>query len=80
MTKKKEEGFEEQLGQLEAIVGRLDSDDMSLEKAIESYEAGIKLSLVLNKTLAEAQQKIEILTRTARGEYEAKPFDEVSNA
>lgn len=76
MAEEKQPGFEEQLAQLEEIVSHLDSEELPLEKAIASYEAGIKLSLSLNKTLEEAQQKIEILTRTARGDYEAKPFDE----
>ena len=30
----------------------------------------------LNKTLEEAQRKIEILTQTARGEYQAEPFED----
>lgn len=80
MTKKKDAGFEEQLAQLEEIVARLDSEELPLEKAIESYEVGIHLSLALNKTLDEAQRKIEMLTKSARGEYEAKPFDEDQHA
>jgi exodeoxyribonuclease VII small subunit len=79
MSKKKEPTFEERLGQLEAIVQSLDADDVSLEKAIESYEAGVKLSFQLNKTLEEAQRKIEVLTRNANGEYEAQPFQEGSD-
>ena len=76
MAKKKEPTFEDQLADLEDIVRRLDSEDLSLEKAIDSYETGVKLSFQLNKTLEEAQRKIEILTQTARGEYQARPFDE----
>ncbi len=79
MNKKKDASFEEQLAQLEEIVTRLDSEELPLEKAIESYEAGIRLSLALNKTLDEAQRKVEILTRNARGELAAKPFDEGQN-
>lgn len=79
MNKKKDASFEEQLAQLEEIVARLDSEELPLEKAIESYEAGIRLSLALNKTLDEAQRKVEILTRNARGELEAKPFDEAKD-
>lgn len=73
---KKKNSFEEQLGRLEDIVTQLDGEELPLEKAIEAYEAGIKLSLGLNKTLEEAQRKVELLTRTARGEYEAQPFAE----
>ncbi len=80
MNKKKDAGFEEQLAQLEEIVARLDSEELPLEKAIEAYESGIRLSLALNKTLDEAQRKVEMLTRNARGELEAKPFDEGHDA
>ncbi len=76
MSKAKETSFENELAQLEDIVRRLDAEDLPLEKAIESYEAGVKLSVKLNKTLEEAQRKIEVLTRTARGDYEAEPFNE----
>ncbi|MDJ0835127.1 MAG: exodeoxyribonuclease VII small subunit [Acidobacteriota bacterium] len=74
--RKKEPTFEEQLAELESIVQRLDNEELPLEQAIEAYEAGVKLSFGLNKTLEGAQKKIEILTQTARGEYRAEPFDE----
>ncbi len=74
--KKKEPTFEEQLAQLENIVRELDSDELPLEKAITAYERGVNLSLVLNKTLEEAQRKIEVLTQTARGDYQAQPIEE----
>ncbi len=76
MVRKKDPTFEEQLAQLEEIVRELDSDELPLEKAIAAYERGVKLSLVLNKTLEEAQRKIEVLTQTARGDYQAQPFEE----
>ncbi len=76
MAKKKEPAFEEQLAQLEGIVRELDSDELPLEQAIASYEKGVKLSFALNKTLEEAQRKIEVLTRTAQDDYRAEPFEE----
>ena len=76
MTKKKEATFEQQLAQLEEVVREMDSDEIPLEKAILSYEKGVKLSLALNKTLEEAQRKIEVLMQTARGQYETRPLEE----
>jgi exodeoxyribonuclease VII small subunit len=67
--------FEEQLAGLEAIVKELDSDELPLEQAIAAYERGVKLSAALNKTLEEAQRKIEVLTRNADGEVVAEPFE-----
>lgn len=76
---RKKDSFEHQLAALEAIVAELDEEDVPLERAIEAYEAGVTLSVALNKTLEEAQRKIEILTRSARGEFEAQPFEEETN-
>ena len=75
-AKKKQPTFEEQLAKLEAIVGGLDAEDLPLEKAIEAYEEGVQLSYTLNKTLEEAQRKIEVLTQTAGGRLEPRPFEE----
>lgn len=77
MAKKtKKPGFEDQLAQLEEIVRRMDAGELPLEEAIDSYEQGMKLSLSLNKTLEEAQRRIEILTRDAQGEMRAEPLAE----
>ena len=74
---KKEATFEHRLADLEKIVQMLDSEDVPLEKAIEAYEKGVKLSLTLNQTLEAAQRKIEILTETARDNPKTEPFEEV---
>ena len=76
MSKKKEPAFEDRLAELEQVVRELDSDELPLEHAIEAYERGIKLSFALNKTLEEAQRKIEILTQSNEGELKSQPFKE----
>jgi len=76
MAKKKEPAFEAQLAQLEEIVQKLDAEELPLEEAIAAYEQGVKLSFSLNKTLEEAQRKIEILTQDADGEYQTQPLEE----
>lgn len=68
--------FESQLADLEEIVQELDVEDLALEKAIDLYEKGVKLSFSLNKTLEEAQRKIEVLTQNAQGELQAEPFED----
>ena len=76
MSEEQEPSFEVQLANLEDIVQALDAEDLPLEKAIALYEKGVTLSFSLNKTLEEAQRKIEILTKNARGEMTAEPFGE----
>ena len=73
---KKKQTFEQQLGQLEEIVRELDGDEIPLEQAINAYERGVTLSAALNKTLEEAQQKIEILTRQADGQMSETPYEQ----
>lgn len=65
MQKKKtnqvELSFEEALKRLEQAVENLESKDLDLDKSLEIFEEGIKLSRICNKKLDTAMRKIEIL-------------------
>ena len=65
--------FEAGLQQLETIVKEMESGELPLERALELYERGMKLSGVCRKQLEEAETRVEILTRRA-GEVQAQPF------
>lgn len=69
--------FEAGLQQLEAIVKEMESGDLPLERALELYENGMKLSASCRKQLEDAESRIEILTRRA-GEMQAQPFGDGS--
>ena len=56
-------GFEAGLQQLEAIVKELESGDLPLERALELFEKGMKLSETCRKQLEEAETRIEMLVR-----------------
>ena len=43
--------FEEKLAQLENIVNQLEQGDVPLEKALDQFKAGVKLSQDLEKTV-----------------------------
>ncbi|NOY86249.1 MAG: exodeoxyribonuclease VII small subunit [Deltaproteobacteria bacterium] len=73
---KKDEGFEEGLAELEAIVAQLEGGDISLEKSLELFEKGTVKLKKLAGILDEAEKKVEILTRDISGEVKAVPFDE----
>ncbi len=66
--------FEDGLEQLETIVKQMEQGDLPLEKSIELFERGMKLSDSCRKQLAEAETRVEILTKRA-GEMEPEPFD-----
>ncbi len=72
--------FEKALEKLEKIVEALESGDITLEDALLRYEEGIKLSRLCQEKLATAEKKIEILTRTAKGELKREPFDAADDA
>ncbi len=67
--------FETNLQRLEAIVHQLEDADLPLEKSIELYEEGMKLSRVCHQQLQEAEGKVEILRKKAGGAVVAEPFE-----
>jgi len=71
----KPEPFEKNLERLDAIVRQLEDADLPLEKALQLYEEGMKLSEVCHKQLEEAEGRVEILTKKAGGKIVAEPFE-----
>jgi len=65
--------FEASLTKLEAVVKELDGE-VKLEEALKLFEEGIKLSVECEKFIKSAEQKIEILKKTADGSIEAESF------
>ncbi len=51
--------FEENLERLGKIISELEKGDIPLDKAVELYGEGVKLSAMCRKQLDEAQIKIE---------------------
>ena len=71
----KADPFEKNLERLDAIVHQLEDADLPLEKALQLYEEGMKLSEVCHKQLEEAEGRVEILTKKAGGKIVAEPFE-----
>jgi exodeoxyribonuclease VII small subunit len=65
--------FENGLQQLEAIVKEMESGDLPLERALELFEKGMKLSETCRKQLEDAETRVETLIKRA-GEVTAEPF------
>ena len=62
------ETFEAALKQLEEIVQRLERGELPLEESLKLYEEGIRLSRLCHAKLEEAEGKIELLMKDARGD------------
>ena len=60
--------FEDALKQLEEIVQKLEQGELALEKSLELYEKGVKLSRLCHAKLEEAEGKIEMLIKDAKGD------------
>jgi exodeoxyribonuclease VII small subunit len=60
--------FETALKQLEEIVQRLEKGELSLEESLKLYEEGIQLSRLCHGKLEEAEGKIEMLLKDAKGD------------
>ena len=66
--------FEEQLENLESIVTRIDSGELSLEESIDAFERGVKLVRSLNHKLDEVERRVEVLTRGVGGDLKSSPY------
>ena len=67
--------FDDGLDRLETLVQQLESGSLSLEDALARFEEGVQLSQALQKQLAEAQRRVEVLKAGLGGEYRAEPLE-----
>lgn len=70
--------FEESLKQLEAIIGKLERGDLSLEESVRLFEEGMRLSNACKSDLEAAEGKIEILLKQKDGSRKPEPFPDPS--
>ncbi len=71
--------FEDALEELQEIVSVLEDGSVGLEESMEQFEHGVGLLRTCYKTLEQAEQKIEILTRVDEdGNVETEAFDAAS--
>ncbi|MBN4079707.1 exodeoxyribonuclease VII small subunit [bacterium AH-315-C08] len=66
--------FEKAIQRLEKIVDDLEKGELDIDKSLEIFEEGIKMSRVCSKKLNEAEAKIEKLTRDQKGELVSELF------
>ncbi len=68
--------FEASLEALEQIVRQLEDGDLPLEKSLELFEHGIRLSRECQERLSQAERRIEILLRDNQGRPVTAAFKE----
>ena len=67
--------FEKALEKLEKIVEELEAGEIPLEEALKKYEEGVRLSRLLNEKLAQAEKKIQILSKALDGSSKREDFE-----
>ncbi|MGH9944846.1 MAG: exodeoxyribonuclease VII small subunit [Pyrinomonadaceae bacterium] len=63
----KSQNFESSLASLEKIVRELERGDLPLERSLELFEQGVKLSRECQERLNEAERRVEVLLRDGEG-------------
>jgi exodeoxyribonuclease VII small subunit len=66
--------FETSLEELERIVKELEKGDLPLERSLELFENGMRLSSECRRLLEEAESRVEVLTKRG-SEIVALPFN-----
>ena len=67
--------FNQAMGELNAIVGRLESNTMDLEESLAAYERGVVLLRSLQVRLSDAQQRVYVLMCELAGEMDDQARD-----
>ena len=75
MPAKKTINLEKTLAELEDLVEELESGDLPLEKAMQKFEQGIKLTRGCQAALKDAEQRVEILLKSAGGDASLEEFE-----
>ncbi|MBX9705615.1 MAG: exodeoxyribonuclease VII small subunit [Gammaproteobacteria bacterium] len=70
--------FEKAMTELEAIVEKMEDEELSLEQSLKNFEKGIQLTQQCQKALQEAEQKVRILIEK-NGKTELADFSDSSD-
>ena len=68
------QSFENAMQKLEEITKELEVGELSLEKALQRFEEGVKLSKFCGEKLEETEKRVTILLKGMNGDVLEKPF------
>ena len=75
---KKEAKFEDLLAELEKLVERLESGELSLDEALVCYENGIKAYKACHEMLQSAEKKVQVLMTDGAGKLVEQPLEDAN--
>ena len=68
--------FNKGLAELEVIINKMESGDLSLEESLKYFEKGVKLHRQCHSALTDAEQRINILSEKDNYSKE-NPFEDL---
>ena len=68
--------LEKSITALESVVEELEDGDLPLEKALQQFEAGVKLSRDCQQALDAAEQRVKVLIDNNLQDFSAAEADE----
>jgi len=68
--------FNKGLADLEVIINKMESGDLSLEDSLKYFEKGVKLHRKCHSALTDAEQRVNILSEEDNYKIE-KPLDDI---
>ncbi len=74
------QNFENAMQKLEEITKELEVGELPLEKALQRFEEGVKLSKFCSEKLEETEKRVTILLKGMDGDILEKPFLTENNA
>ncbi|HEX2930765.1 MAG TPA: exodeoxyribonuclease VII small subunit [Candidatus Binatia bacterium] len=69
--------FESALEDLEQVVERLESGELSLEDSLAAFEKGVGLVKFCNQKLNEVEKKVELLVKDKEGKLQLKTLEDL---
>ena len=71
----KDINFEEAMKKLEEIANQLEKNDLELDKAVEKFEEGMKLSKKCSEILENAEKRITLLINDGKDNFSEEKFE-----
>ncbi len=72
---KEEINFEDAMKELEEIANKLEKNDLDLDKSVEVFEEGMKLSKKCSEILENAEKRITILINDGKDNFTEESFN-----
>ncbi len=71
----KKSTFEDDMARLEAIVAKLERNELGLDESLKAFEEGMKLAESLAKALEKAEARVQQLVKGIQGELVLEDFE-----